>query len=73
MSLLMASVDHFELVFGQMELKLLCTSQYLKRKQVMVEYRVFHKDSPKVFAYCSKNMITSDILSPLGAHQMWSI
>ncbi len=36
-------------------------------------YRVFHIDSPKVFAYCSKNMITSDILSLLGAHQLWSI
>ena len=33
-------------------------------------YRVFHNDSPKVFAYCSKNMITSDILRLLGAHQM---
>ena len=42
-------------------------------EQVGTDYRVFHIDSPKVFAYCSKNMITSDILSLLGAHQMWSI
>ena len=41
--------------------------------KVLDTYRVFHIDSPKVFAYCSKNMITSDILSLLGAHKMWSI
>ena len=36
-------------------------------------YRVFHNDGLEVFAYCSKNMNTSDLLSLLGAHQMWSI
>ena len=36
-------------------------------------YGDFHDDSTTVLAYCSKNMITSDILSLLGAHQMWSI
>ena len=40
---------------------------------IIILYRVFHIDSPKVFAYCSKNMITSDILSLMGAHKMWSI
>ena len=43
------------------------------KKEILKLYRVFHNDGPKVFAYCSKNMITSDILSLLGAHQMWSI
>ena len=37
------------------------------------KYRVFHNDGPKVFACYSKKMQTSDILSLLGAHQMWSI
>ena len=36
-------------------------------------YRVFRNDSPKVFAYCSKNMVTNGFLSLLGAHQLWSI
>ncbi len=36
-------------------------------------YRVFHIDGPKVFAYCSLNMVFSDFLSLLEAHQMWSI
>ena len=44
-----------------------------KSNMCSYSYRVFHIDSPKVFAYCSKNMSTSVILSLLGAHQLWSI
>ena len=48
-------------------------SPFLAQALHFTNYRVFHNDSPKVFAYCSKSMITSDILSLLGAHQIWSI
>ena len=43
-----------------------------KGKRVL-EYRDLGNCGPKVFAYCSKNMSASDLLSILGAHQMWSI
>ena len=36
-------------------------------------YRVLGNSGLKVFAYCSENMSANDILSLLGAHQMWSI
>ena len=35
--------------------------------------KVLGNCGPKVCAYCSKNMSSSDFLSILGAHQMWSI
>ena len=50
-----------------------CRAGQILRVISMGIYRVFHNDGPKVFAYCSKNMITSDILSPLRTQQMWSI
>ena len=38
-----------------------------------VYYRVFHNSCCKITAYCSYNMCLGDILSRLGAHQMWYI
>ena len=37
------------------------------------EYRVLDWNLLKVIAYCSKNMSKRDLLSKLGAPQMWSI
>ena len=36
-------------------------------------YRVIGWKGPKVIAYCSKNMGSIALLSPPGAHQIWSI
>ncbi len=36
-------------------------------------YRVLDWKGPKVFYYCSKNMDSIALLSPGGAHQIWSI
>ena len=47
-----------------------------KKEKIMFEgnnYRVLGNCGPKVLGYCSENMSASDILSLLGAHQMWSI
>ena len=37
------------------------------------KYRVIGWKGPKVIAYCSKNMGSIVLLSPPGAHQIWSI